>query len=270
MFIVSFIELGFFFHSKSNKHLYIAIIAFIIAFLGFDEKSTIFFAVLLIMFLVIGKRINLKILISLLLVFTILKVIQSSIIKEEIGGQASLIRIELLEDIDLTQIGPIKSYLNIPSVLAESIIYPFFGSGPGTYSNPIVFSKFAKGEISSVAKKYNYEIILASDSDSIGIKSALDWTVNIISGLIVEFGILCFVCIFYLYNKLIKNLFYIFKKNEQYSFLALSILFSLVLLLITASLSNVANIDEITLMGPLCLYSGILLTPQKLTISNMR
>jgi len=261
MFILAFYELSYYLNSRKNKNLVLFIISFIIAFLGFNEKSILFFIGLMIFYLIKTKKFNLKLVISISIIGLFLSLIYYYISQKEYIRQKSLIRVELLSEIDLTSVGPIRSYLNVPLALSESIIYPFFGSGPGTYSTPIVFSNFHAGKISSIAKKYNYTILLSSfNSQKNLINSALDWTVNIFSGLIVEFGIIASIIIIFLYKTIIKRLLKISNSNIQYSYLAWPTILSLFLLLVNSLVSNVANINEIVLMVPICIYVGMLQT----------
>ena len=82
-------------------------------------------------------------------------------------------------EIDLTERGPVKSYINIPKVLSESSSIRFW-RWSGTIFQRNYFAKAEEGSpLPKLAEKYNLSfVLLALHSGNSGIASSLDWTVN--------------------------------------------------------------------------------------------
>lgn len=255
-FILMFYNIAFFLKRGEKKYVIFSSAAFFLAFIGFNEKSTIFSVVLLLFFFVKTGKLRIKNLV-IIVPLVILLIFINTIAKKDDANP--LLRLNLLEDVELTKIGPVKSYLNTFEIWTESIGYVIFGSGAGTYSNPIIFSKWERGKISELTRKYNYDIMLASESKDSNINSAIDWTVNIFTGLLVELGFIAAMIIVLLYRKLLKDLINIYRKKDKSDYIALATILGLNLLLLNSLISNVSNIDEMVLIVPISFISAILI-----------
>jgi len=273
-----FLLLGNYFLFNKKNDLIFSIFAFCIAFIGFDEKDTVIVILLTIIMLFLLKQLNIKQIIFGVTIFALVISVINFFRYKQHQENSSLIRFELLKNIDLTKLGPLKAYLNVINIYSESIIYPLVGVGPGTFSSPLVYSKFrGTGKMTQIAEKYNYNMILVGSNSAwlstnqvmnANIVSALNWNVNNIAGLVIEYGFICFILIFIFYKKLLVKLIRLYKEKLLYKPRLLAVIMMFINLLLLTSITNVENINDIVLISIPIIISAIILNPKNIILLN--
>ena len=134
-FLIFYAEYG---AQKKISSLLFACAAFLMGKFGYNEKSTLFMGLIFLTMLIVKKELNFRTtaMIALLgiALFSISQYVASESSQEEL-------RTEILTEIDLTEIGPVKSYINIPKVLSESSRLSVFWRWSGTIFQRNYFRK---------------------------------------------------------------------------------------------------------------------------------
>ena len=241
-----------------------AIICFAIGFMAINEKATLFLIPILIIILIMFTGIKLKRLIIPLAVFGVIGYTAFTIGSNIMAKTDTKFRTDVFEENDLSDIGTIVAYIQIPFVFAEVPSALVYGVGAGNYGSSIALRRHVEGTETELSKRYVGDLELA------GYVGAFAWRTNYLIGALVEFGLI-FTGIFLLfYTRLARNLISRIKLTSNKDELAIIAftLGSLALLWMTALVSNISNLDEGILVYPIIISAAILYNHQLKKIGN--
>lgn len=220
-----------------------------------NEKSTIFLLVILIGFLLIDRGSNQRSLRWRRLAFGAVLIAGifygSSSLLEEYG---SGFRTSVLTENQLSDIGTVIAYVQLPSVLEEAPRAAIIGVGAGNYGSAIALRKSLEGTSSMLSQQFVGDIELA------GTIGAFAWQTNYLIGLVVEYGIPFALLIAAFYWVVVRRNIRAFRMSDD-PFVRMwsgGVAGSLIILLMTALVSNISNLDEGLLSYPVMLIGGAL------------
>ena len=170
------------------------------------------------------------------------------------GGGGVQVRTDVLLENRLEDIGTVIAYLQLPQVFAETPRAILVGTGAGNYGSAIAIRKQQEGLASSLSQRYVGDLELAG---SVG---AFAWQTNYFVGMLVEYGAVFTSLIVAFYLSFLRRNFSGVRESIEVSLKswAMGISGMLMLMIMTALVSNVSNFDEGLLSFPLMISAGAL------------
>ena len=231
-----------------------AILFFIVGFMAINEKATLFLGPILFSVLVGITEIKLKRLILPLLLFGLIGYAAYSVGESIMAKTDTKIRVDIFEDNDLSDIGTIVAYVQLPLVFAEVPTALIYGAGSGNYGSSIALRRNVEGTETDLSKRYVGDLELA------GAVGAFAWKTNYLIGTLVEFGLIFTFILLSFYYRVGKRIVFVFKtiaETEDKGVISY-VLGSLALLWMTALVSNISNLDEGILVYPIMIAAAVI------------
>jgi hypothetical protein len=242
----------------NSKYIFLSLIFFGVAFLGFNAKGLLVFLLLLLLMVLIftfRKRMVLGVL-AVSSIFLLFSILYGIVIKYDS-------RIELFKNISLQDapvVNPIVKSIDV------FITYPeiaLFGAGVGNYGTTIAIARANKnGEMSTLARKYNgYSIWSMTSKDDSLVKSNefisfLSFNINTFTSMLVELGLIVSVLIFGFYYRIIKYYFTSMITQSQYWTIDFALVFYFIFIFINSLLVLWGSFDDEVAIIPILILSA--------------
>lgn len=236
-----------------------AFILFLIGFVAFNEKATLFM-IPIVIGMVIGlsgssvRKTILPVFITGVMAYGAYSFGQNLMSKVE-----TEYRTDVITENDLSDLGTVIAYIQLPLVFSEHPTALIYGVGSGNYGSSIALRKNVEGTATELSRKY------VGDLEFAGTVGAFAWRTNYLIGLLVEFGLIFSMIILMFYYSMLKTSIKIFAKlrsNEERAILSYA-LGSMILLWMNALVSNISNLDEGILSYPVLIALAIIIGKNK-------
>jgi hypothetical protein len=250
LFIFLLIEVGILLGARRFLRVVLLLPVLLVACATFNEKSILFFAVLLVALLLFSRGVSLgRKAVSVAAVAAVVLGLFQIAKAEDVSGLRSG---AMLQE-NLRTLGTVQGYAQLESVFQEHPDALLLGVGAGNYGSSIALRRAVNGEdLSPIAVRYNPWMLELST-----LSGGYDFTSNYFTGLLVEHGAIAFACIVY-------SLFVIFRapfdKRDFASIAASPLPFAVscavVFLTLNGLVTNVSGWDEMSLAAPVLFFAA--------------